>query len=191
MKRFLVSSIFIALLCLSTIGLAKFVYADELEDINKKLDELQKSLQSSVQATTNNEQEMNKLNSQLEGIKAQVSKIEQDILVKEKEIAKGDAQLKKQKELLDTRIASYYKNKGKANNALLQVLVTDNLTLFLKQFTYQQSLLEDDRTTIIRIVSMVRELEEKKANRLPNNPNFCPEKWLLPNHINRNYSRKS
>ncbi len=164
MKRFLVSSIFIALLCLSTIGLAKFVYADELEDINKKLDELQKSLQSSVQATTNNEQEMNKLNSQLEGIKAQVSKIEQDILVKEKEIAKGDAQLKKQKELLDTRIASYYKNKGKANNALLQVLVTDNLTLFLKQFTYQQSLLEDDRTTIIRIVSMVRELEEKKAN---------------------------
>ncbi len=164
MKRFLVSCIVYAFILLVSIWLGGLAYADELEDINKKLDELQKSLQSSIQATTNNEQEVNKLNSQLEGIKAQVAKIEADIKVKENEIQEGDARLKKQKELLDTRIVSFYKNKGKANDALLQVLVTDNLTLFLKQFTYQQSLLEDDRRTIIRIVSMVRDLEEKKEN---------------------------
>ena len=47
---------------------------------------------------------------------------------------------------------------------MLQVLVTDNLPLFLKQFTYQQLLLADDRKTIIQIVFMVRNLEEKKES---------------------------
>lgn len=162
MKRILYTIIIIALILIIPLGTGFFVQADELEDINKKLDELTKALESSQKATSTNEQELTKLNSQLNGIKIQVEQIEIDIKEKEEEINIGDKKLKQQKELLDQRIASYYKNKGKVTDGILQLLVTDNLTLFLKQFTYQQTLLNDDRNTIVRIVTLVNNLEEKK-----------------------------
>lgn len=164
MKRILYTILIIAAFLILPFGMGYFVYADELEDINKKLEELNKALESSQKATSTNEQELTRLNSQLNGIKAQVEQIEVDIEDKEKDIAEGDKKLKKQKELLDQRIASYYKNKGKVQDGILQLLVTDNLTLFLKQFTYQQTLLNDDRNTIIGIVSLVNDLEEKKIS---------------------------
>ncbi len=161
MKRFvlIVFGIFLTLFIGATIF---FVKADELDDINKQLDELNKSLSSSKAATALNEQELAKLNSQLDAIKAQVAQIETDIKKKELDIRAGDAKLKEQKELLDQRIASFYKNRGKQQDALLQLLVTDSLSIFLKQFTYQQTLLDSDRRTIVRIVLLVRDLEEKK-----------------------------
>ncbi len=162
MKRILYTLIILCLLFTVPIGTGIIVHADELEEINKKLEDLNKALESSQKATSTNEQELMKLNSQLDGIKAQVVQIEVDIQEKEKEIEIGDSKLKQQKELLDQRIASYYKNKGRVQDSLLQLLVSDNLTLFLKQFTYQQTLLNDDRNTIIHIVSLVKDLEEKK-----------------------------
>lgn len=162
MKRILYTLIIVCLLITVPFGSTFFVHADELEDINKKLEELTKTLESSQKATSTNEQELSKLNTQLNGIKNQVAQIEVDIQKKEKEIEIGDEKLKKQKELLDQRIASYYKNKGKVQDSMLQLLVSDNLTLFLKQFTYQQTLLTDDRNAIVHIVTLVKDLEDKK-----------------------------
>ena len=161
MKRFasIIFTIFLAIFIGATVF---FVRADELDDINKQLDELNKSLSSSKAATAMNEQELAKLNSQLDAIKAQVAQIETDIKKKELDIRAGDERLKDQKALLDQRIASFYKNRGKQQDALLQLLVTDNLSIFLKQFTYQQTLLDGDRRTIVRIVFLVKDLEEKK-----------------------------
>ena len=161
MKRF--ATIIFSIFFISFIGATVFfVRADELDDINKQLDELNKSLSSSKAATALNEQELAKLNSQLDAIKVQVAQIETDIKKKELDIRVGDERLKDQKELLDKRIASFYKNRGKQQDALLQLLVTDSLTIFLKQFAYQQTLLDGDRRTIVRIVLLVRDLEEKK-----------------------------
>ncbi len=162
MRRFFVVVIVLCLVFSSFASNTFFVYADELEDINKKLEELNNALESSKKATSTNEQELINLNTQLNGLKDQVANIELEIEDKEKDIAEGDKKLKQQKNLLDQRIASYYKNKGKVTDGILQLLVTDNLTLFLKQFTYQQTLLNDDRNTIVRIVTLVKDLEEKK-----------------------------
>ncbi|MFA9288381.1 MAG: SpoIID/LytB domain-containing protein [Weeksellaceae bacterium] len=158
MRRFL-----FVLICLFTVLFVSVqVQADELEDINKQLQDLNNALESSKKATANNEQELNKLNAQLEGIKVQVDQIETDIAEKETEITEGEKLLSKQKLLLDGRVVSFYKNKGKEKDSLLQILMSDNLTLFLQQFTYQQSLLDDDRRNIIRIALMVKEIEDKK-----------------------------
>lgn len=164
MKRLLIPILVVCLLFSMPFMVKNIVHADELEDINKKLDELNKALESSQKATSTNEQQLSNLNSQLAGIKNQVAKIEKDIDQKEEEIDIGDKKLKEQKDLLDQRIASYYKNQGKVQDSMLQLLVTDNLTLFLKQFTYQQTLLNDDRNTIVSIVTIVKNLEEKKKD---------------------------
>ena len=162
MRRF--SIIFIVVLFVAVLLISRvFVYADELEDINNKLNELNKSLDDSKKATATNEQQLTNLNAQLESIKAQVNKIENDIDKKEKDIVEGEKRLAKQKILLDERIVSYYKNKGKEREALLQVVVTNNFSLFLKQFTYQQNLLDGDRKTIVRIALLIKDIEDKKA----------------------------
>ena len=160
MRYYLYSAILV--LCISVVSFVYVVHADELEDINKKLNELQQSLESSKKATATNEQQLSTLNSQLNGIKAQVEKIEDDIVLKTKEIDIGEKKLAAQKKVLDERIVSFYKNKGREKDALLQVLVTDNLSRFMQQFTYQQNLLEDDRKNIIRIVLLVKDIEDKK-----------------------------
>jgi len=139
------------------------VRADELEDINSKLSELNATLQSSEKATATNEKQLTSLTSQLASIKSQVVKIEQDVIQKEKDIRTGEARLISQKKILDERVASFYKQQGKSNDAMLQILVSDNLTKFLKQFTYQQNLLDDDRKTIVRVVLFVKDIEEKKV----------------------------
>ncbi|HRN69975.1 MAG TPA: SpoIID/LytB domain-containing protein [Candidatus Woesebacteria bacterium] len=162
MRHIFYMIIMVAFIFLLPFGKGYFVYADELEDINKKLDELTKALESSQKATSTNEQELANLNTQLNSLKNQVAQIEVDIEEKAADITEGDKKLTQQKELLDQRIASYYKNKGKVTDGILQLLVTDNLTLFLKQFTYQQTLLTDDRNTIVRIVTMVKDLEDRK-----------------------------
>ncbi len=161
MKRVFLSILLASILVLTTAGYG-LVRADELEDINKKLDELQKSLDSSQKATATNEQQLASLNQQLNNIKAQVTKIENDIVQKEEDIKVGEEKLAAQKELLDQRVASFYKQKGRSKDALLEILVSDSFTEFLKQFTYQQNLLDDDRKAIVRVVLLVKDIEEKK-----------------------------
>jgi len=139
------------------------VQADELADINAQLSELTATLQSSEKATATNEKQLSSLTAQLASIKTQVTKIEKDIAQKEKDIKVGEQQLISQKKILDERVASFYKQKGKSQDAMLQILVSDSLTKFLKQFTYQQNLLNDDRKTIVRVVLLVKDIEEKKA----------------------------
>ncbi len=162
MRKIILIGIFLMILSFKTGIIDVSVRADELEDINNKLSELNATLQSSEKATAINEKQLTTLTSQLASIKSQVVKIEQDVVQKEKEIKTGEERLISQKKILDERVASFYKQQGKSNDAMLQILVSDNLTKFLKQFTYQQNLLDGDRKTIVRVVLFVKDIEEKK-----------------------------
>lgn len=146
------------------IGLSyQSVFADELEDINKKLSDLQRALTSSEVATATNEKQLSDLTEQLDRIKKQVEKIEKDIIQKEQDIKKAEEKLTRHKRLLDERIVSFYKQKGKSRDIMLQILVSNSVSMFLKQFAYQQNLLNSDRETIVRVVLLVRDIEEKKS----------------------------
>lgn len=156
-----IGSIFIAVL----IFIASFftiAYADELEDITKQRQELENLLNLSQKATTTNEQELNKLNQQLNNIIVKVNYLEGEVTKKEKEVEEGEKVLAYQKTLLDERAVSYYKNLNNNSIDLVELLVAENLSDSLRNFFYQKTLQDRDRQTIIKIVIYIKNLEETK-----------------------------
>jgi len=93
---------------------------------------------------------------QLEGIKARI------ILLGD-QIQKGEEALAYQKELLNQRVKSYYKNVNSASISLIDVLISENLSESLRKFFYQKSLVDEDKNTIIKIVLYIKNLESEKS----------------------------
>ena len=153
MKRFFVG-IFLLVLFLSFLIMVK---ADELDDINNAINSLKKDL-------SNKEIDYQSLNVKLNGIKSKLSSLEQAINQKEIEVKKGEEALTYQKELLNERAKSYYKNVNKNSTLFLSVLVADDLSASLRKIFYQKSLVDEDKRTIIKIVLYVKNLEEIKKN---------------------------
>ncbi|MEO6508574.1 MAG: SpoIID/LytB domain-containing protein [Patescibacteria group bacterium] len=164
-KVLLLASIFISIAIFSSIR----SYADEYDDITKQLNDLRQSLESSQQATKNNESNLSNLNKQLDGIKYRVSLQQAQITQKEKEVKKGEEARDVQKDILNQRTISYYKNLNKNSFTLINALVADNLTSSMQQFFFEKSLIDDDRKTILKVVSYIKELEEKKATLVKEN----------------------
>lgn len=153
MKKFFVG-VFLLVLFLSFFIIVK---ADELDDINNAINSLKKDL-------SNKEIDYQSLNVKLNGIKNKLSSLEQDINQKEIEVKKGEQALTYQKELLNERAKSYYKNVNKNSTLFLSILVADDLSASLRKIFYQKSLVDEDKRTIIKIVMYVKNLEEIKKN---------------------------
>ena len=141
MKRFAV-----IILVVAAFFLPLFVIrADELGDITKELAALNEDLK-------NKEANFQKLNDQLNGIKSRVAFIEQENVKKEKEVKLGEETLEYQKNLLNERAKSYYKNISKNADSFLTLLVASDLSTSLQNFFYQKTVVDQDRDTIIKIV---------------------------------------
>src|SRR3989344_4447832 len=141
-----------------------FVLADELADINHQLENLQRTFNDIKKAADTNEVALANLNKQLGQIKAKVADIEAQIDKKEIEVKQGEQILSYQKELLNERARSYYKNISKSTLSLITLLTAENLSTSLKNFVYQKSLVDEDRKTIIKVVTYVNNLEDKKVS---------------------------
>lgn len=161
MRKFLLNAILLVFI-VSFLLFIRSVMADEYDDVTKKLIDLKRSLESSQNATKNNEQNLKQLNIQLDRIKAQVNKLSVEITQKQKEVRDGELALDYQKKLLDQRTLSYYKNIDKNTFSLIEIILADNLSKVLENFFYQKSLLDEDKRTIIKIVVYIKDLEEKR-----------------------------
>jgi len=133
------------------------VKADELDDINNAINSLKKDLSSK-------ETDYQSLNTRLNEIKNKIGSLEQAINQKEIEVKKGEQVLTYQKELLNERAKSYYKNVNKNSTLFLSVLVADDLSASLRKIFYQKLLVDEDKRTIIKIVLYIKNLEEIKKN---------------------------
>lgn len=153
MKKFFVTLLLLVLL----LPFLMIVKADEINDINNAINSLKKDL-------SNKEIDYQSLNVRLNGIKSKLSSLEQAINQKEIEVKKGEQALSYQKELLNQRAKSYYKNVNKNSTLFLSVLVADDLSASLRKIFYQKSLVDEDKRTIIKIVLYVKNLEEIKKN---------------------------
>jgi len=131
------------------------VRADEIEDINNAINLLKKDLSSK-------EVNYQNLNSRLNEIKNRISNLEQEINKKEIEVKKGEKVLVYQKELLNERAKSYYKNVNKNSTLFLSILVADDLSTSLRKIFYQKTIVDEDKKAIIKIVLYVKNLEETK-----------------------------
>lgn len=137
-----------------------FVWGQEIgqmseEQVKKALEESNKQLLDN----TYNEQAMTK---RLNDIKGRVATLGQEIVVKEKEVEKGEEALDYQNNLLNQRVSSYYKNSKKTPYNLMAVLFSGNLSDSLRDFFYQESIVDRDKDTIIKVVMYIKNLEEVK-----------------------------
>ncbi len=142
----------------------KTVFADELDDINKQIDDFKHALEMSQKATKPLEEDVKRLKQQLYNIKLKVSNIERDIFQKEKNIKQGEKAFAYQKQLLNERVRSYYKNSVKKQSILLQIFVGENMEENLHNFFYQEKVINKDKKTIINIVLYIKNLQERKKD---------------------------
>ncbi len=131
------------------------VRADELDDINNAINSLKKDLNSK-------EANYQDLNIRLNEIKNKLNLLGQEIEKKEIEVKKGEQALSYQKELLNERAKSYYKNVNKNSTLFLSVLVADDLSTSLRKIFYQKTIVDEDKKMIIKIVLYVKNLEDIK-----------------------------
>ena len=137
--------------------LVTLIRADQIDDLGSQINALNKELLG----TQGNYQQ---LITQLNNIKINLSNLEEQITQKEIEVKKGDEALTYQRELLNERAKSYYKNVNRTSDLFLSVLVADDLSTSLRKIFYQKSLEDADKNTIIKIVLYIKRLEEIKAN---------------------------
>jgi peptidoglycan hydrolase-like amidase len=134
-----------------------YVRADELDEITKQLESLKNELQGK-------EANFQSLNNQLQDIKSKVSYLETEIVKKEKEVKTGEKALSYQRNILNKRARSYYKNINKNAASLINLFIAENLSESLQNFFYQKTVVDQDRSTIIKIVLYIKDLEEKKES---------------------------
>ena len=159
MAKRIFSFIFCIFLLFAVVFVAK---ADELDDITKELDSLKKDLQDK-------EGNFQNLNKQLDDIRARVVFVEAEIVKKEKEVRFGEEALSYQRDLLNERARSYYKNINKNAISIINLLTSENLSLSLQNFFYQKTVVDQDRNAITKIVLYIKNLETKKAELVSEN----------------------
>ncbi len=138
------------------------VFADELDDINKELEQLRQSLDASRNATQPLEEDLNRMNQQIASIRSRIASIESDITQKEKDIAVAEKALVKQKEIIDERIHEHYKNLRKTGVTLIELFASDNFSQSLQNLFYQKKAADNDKQTILRIVLYIKNIDDAK-----------------------------
>ncbi len=134
-----------------------------LEAIDKCLSDIQKAYDMSVKATAPLESELNRLRSQINDIKKRVETIEQDLLVKEKNINMSYRNLAKKEELLNRTIRDFY-IRSYYNSPILTFLSQTSASQITKILTYQKATTDKDKATITNIALVINDLENKKKN---------------------------
>lgn len=132
-----------------------------LSAIGRCLADIQKAYDMSVKATQPLESELNKMQSQINGIKDRVSTIEEDLLAKEKSINESYKNLAKQEEILNRTIRDFY-IKSYYNSPILAFLSQASASQITKVLTYQKAATDQDKVIITNIALSIHDLETKK-----------------------------
>lgn len=157
MKRIVFLVVLVAVLSLPFV-----VRADQLDEVTKQLEDLKRTFSELDKANQTNQAQLDDLNARLNRIRAQVDQTSREIEQKEKEVTAGDKVLLSQKNLLNNRARTYYKNAGKGELSLVSLLFSENLSASLKNFFYEKTLVDQDRREILKIVMYIKDLEDKK-----------------------------
>lgn len=143
------------LICSLSLGIQK-AKGDELDDINKQINDLTTSLNQSKAATT-------PLESQVNSIKNRVSFIESDVEKKQNNIDEGYKNLEKKTDNLNLAIRSYY-IKSYYNSPILIFLSGSDASKITQIMAYQKAAADQDKQVITNIALSINDLESKKKN---------------------------
>ena len=138
------------------------VFSDELDDINKKLTELQAALSASQKATAPLESQLKNLQTQLKGIENRVAFVERDLVEKKKIIDQGYQDLEKNKSIFNKTVRDYY-IKSYFLSPLLVFVSQADAAQVTRIIIYQKRDADRDKDTITQIALKIVGLEERKA----------------------------
>lgn len=158
------------LLCIALIFIIGFFFlavpktsSDELNDINKQINELTQALDMSIKATKPLESQLNSMQKQITEIKSRVAVIENDIAKKKKNINEGYKNLEKQEKILAKTIRNFY-IKSYYNSPLLTFLSAQSASEITQILAYQRAAADQDKAIITNIALSITDLETKKKN---------------------------
>ena len=129
-----------------------------------QIDDLEKLKTSYLSDKNNKEISRQQLLVKLNNIKSGILRAETEIKQKEIEVEEGEKALAYQKNLLNERAKSYYKNINKNSTLFLSALVADDLSASLRKIFYQKSIVDEDKNVIIKVVLYIKNLEQIKID---------------------------
>jgi SpoIID/LytB domain protein len=124
------------------------------EDLGKCVDELNTARQQSVNATI-------PLETQINAIQQRITAIEQDLVIKKKNIDDGYANLAKQQQILNATIRDYY-IKSYYNSPLLILLSANSASELTQILGYQKANADRDKAIITNIAITINDLKNEK-----------------------------
>jgi peptidoglycan hydrolase CwlO-like protein len=136
-------------------------HADELDDLNKQINDLTQALSQSVAATKPLESQLTNLQSQITGIKNRVAAIDADMVEKKKAIDSGYKALEKKQALLNKSVRDYY-IRSYYDSPLLTFLSVSSAQLLTQTLAYQKATTNQDKTVIMNIALSIADLEQKR-----------------------------
>ena len=137
------------------------VFADEIEDLQAQINELNKARELSVKATTPLEGQLDSLKRQLSQIQAGLANLSLNIQNKQKDLDIREEKLVLQQALLEKRVRSYYIRSYLANPLLVILSSVQSGDLF-RELSYRQSVAREDRRIIASISKEVLDLLTQK-----------------------------
>lgn len=158
------------IILLTSFLLAVPAHADELDEIQKQIDDLSRAKQMSEQATKPLEGELTAIKKQVEDIYAKL-KIAQDainrkqfeLILLEQEITTESELLDLQKSIFENRVRSYYMHK-RLNMPFLLFIRSGGVDTFFRALSYKEAAANQDREVIIDISEKISTLELKKKD---------------------------
>src|SRR3989344_2141470 len=137
------------------------VSADEIEDLQKQIDELNKSRELSVSATKPLEGQLQGLERQLAQIQSQLDTLSSNIKLKQKDLDIREDKIALQQALLETRVRSLY-IRSYFTDPLLVILSSIQAGDLFRELSYRQSVAREDREIIGSITAEVLNLLTQK-----------------------------
>lgn len=137
------------------------IYADEVEDLQKQINELNKAREDSVSATKPLEGQLDSLKRQLVQIQANLQSLSFKISQKEKELNVREDKLVTQQALLSSRVRSYY-IRSYLSAPFLVILSSGSSGDLFRELSYRQATTREDQRVIISVTKEVVNLLTEK-----------------------------
>lgn len=138
------------------------VFADEIEDLQKQINELNHSKELSVKATKPLEGQLESLQRQLSQIQTTIVHLTANISEKQKNLDIREEKLALQQALLEKRVRSYYIRSYFAEPLLVVLSSISSGDLF-RELSYRQSVTREDKQVISSITQEVVDLLTEKT----------------------------
>jgi len=137
------------------------VRADEIEDLQKQINELSKSRELSEKATKPLEGQLDSLKRQLAQIQSRLNNLSASIKQKEKELKVREEKLAVQQTLLESRIRSYY-IKSFLTTPFIVLLSSSSTGDLFRELTYRQAATKEDQRIITNVTGEMLDLLTQK-----------------------------